>query len=161
MTHLRPVTADEFARWRAQTIAPYAADKVRTGRWLESESLGEAEKELVSLLPTGLQSPGHVFFTIEAESGAAVGVIWIARAERAYGPIGYIYDLVVWPEYRRQGYAAQAMRLLEEEAASLGFCGLALHVFGHNKPAQDLYAKLGYQPTNINMFKPLRLSSDA
>jgi ribosomal protein S18 acetylase RimI-like enzyme len=155
------MTADEFSRWRAQTIPPYAADKVRTGRWSEAESLAEAEKELMSLLPDGLQSLGHEFFTIESESGAKVGVIWIARAERAFGPIGYIYDLVVWPEYRRQGYGAQAMRALEAEATILGFHGLALHVFGHNRSAQDLYAKLGYLPTNINMFKPLRHSGDA
>lgn len=89
-----------------------------------------------------------------------VGVIWIAKAERAFGSIGFIYDLVVWPEHRRQGYAAQATRALEEEATRLGLQGLALHVFGHNAPAQDLYVKLGYQPTNISMFKPLRHSGD-
>jgi predicted GNAT family acetyltransferase len=31
----------------------------------------------------------------------------------------------------------------------------ALHVFGHNTTAQALYAKLGYSPTNINLFKAL------
>ena len=161
MTRLRPMTADEFSQWRAQTIPPYAADKVRTGRWSESESLVEAEKEFLSLLPSGLNSPGHVFFTIQAESGAAVGAIWIAKSERAFGPIGYVYDLVVWPEYRRQGYAVQAMRALEEEVRCLGYRGLALHVFGHNSSAQALYTKLGYQPTNISMFKPLRQTGDA
>jgi ribosomal protein S18 acetylase RimI-like enzyme len=155
MTRLRSLTADEFFRWRAQTVPAYAADKVRTGRWSEAESLE------VSLLPDGAQSPGHIFFAVEADSGTSVGVIWIARAERAFGPVGYIYDLVVWPEYRRQGYAEQAMRALEEEARNLGFHGLALHVFGHNRSARDLYAKLGYEPTNINMFKPLPHPGDA
>lgn len=156
MTRLRPITADEFTRWREQTLPAYAADKVRPGRWAESESLVEAEKELLTLLPAGLDSPGHIFFTIESGDGTPVGVIWIAKTERTFGPIGYIYDLVVWPEHRRKGHAAQAMRALETEATSLGFYGLALHVFGHNTSAQDLYIKLGYQPTNINMFKPLR-----
>ena len=35
----------------------------------------------------------------------------------------------------------------------LGLQGIALHVFGHNTGAQALYGKLGYVPTNINMFK--------
>lgn len=161
MTRLRPITAKEFTRWREQTLPAYAADKVRTGRWVESESLIEAEKELLSLLPAGLESPGHIFFTIECDGAVPVGVIWVAKTERTFGSIGYIYDLVVWPEYRRRGYAAQAMRALEVEATRLGLHGLALHVFGHNTSAHDLYVKLGYRPTNINMFKPLPHSRDA
>jgi ribosomal protein S18 acetylase RimI-like enzyme len=117
--------------------------------------LAEAEKELSSLLPQGLETAGHTLFTIESESDRSVGALWLARAERPAGPIGYIYDLVIWPEHRRQGHAARAMRALEHEAINLGFSGLALHVFGHNKSAQSLYARLGYEPTNINMFKPL------
>jgi ribosomal protein S18 acetylase RimI-like enzyme len=154
MTRLRAMTSDEFSRWRAQTVPAYAADKVRTGRWSDAESLSEAEKELSALLPEGLLSPNHIFFTIESGE-ISVGALWICRAERAFGPIGYIYDLVVWPEYRRNGHAKQAMLALEVEAERLGFQGLALHVFGHNKSAQDLYVSLGYQPTNINMFKAL------
>lgn len=155
MTHLRPMTPDEFVLWRAQSIPTYAADKVRSGRWTAAESLAEAEKELSQLLPEGLQTPGHTFFTIEGEAGQSVGALWVARAERAAGPIGFVYDLVVWPQHRKQGHARRAMRALEVEAAQLGFRGLALHVFGHNMPARALYEELGYEPTNINMFKPL------
>jgi ribosomal protein S18 acetylase RimI-like enzyme len=155
MIHLRPMSAEEFAHWRSQTVAPYAADKVRTGRWSEAESLAEAEKELVALLPNGHGTPGHSFFTIESALGQSVGALWVARGQRAAGPIGFIYDLVIWAEHRRRGYASAAMLALEAEALALGFKGLALHVFAHNTSAQQLYARLGYAPTNINMFKPL------
>lgn len=155
MTALRPMTPAEFLRWRAQTTPSYAADKVRVGRWSEEAALAEAEKELSTLLPDGLLSAGHVFFTIESGPGASVGAVWVARAERAFGPIGYVYDLVVWPEHRGQGHGEGAMQALEAEAVKLGFHGLALHVFGHNHPARSLYAKLGYLPTNLNLFKPL------
>lgn len=155
------MTSEEFSVWRAQSIPAYAADKVRSGRWSESESLAEAEKELSDLLPEGLGTIGHALYTIETETGQSVGAIWVARAECPTGPIGYVYDLVVWPEHRRRGLAAQAMLALEQEAVKLGFKGLALHVFGHNKSAQQLYVKLGYEPTNINMFKPVGLRGDA
>jgi ribosomal protein S18 acetylase RimI-like enzyme len=149
------MTSAEFSRWRAQAIPAYAADKVSAGRWSQQESVAEAEKEFSSLLPQGQETPGHVMFTIESDSGQCVGALWLARTERAAGPIGYIYDLVIWPEYRRNGHAARAMQALEREAIALGLKGLALHVFGHNQSAQRLYAALGYQATNINMFKPL------
>ncbi len=155
MTQLRPMTHAEFSHWRAQVIPAYAADKVRSGRWSPQESVAEAEKEFVSLLPQGQETPGHVTFTIESDAGQCVGALWLARAERADGPIGYVYDLVIWPEHRRKGHAAAAMRALEDEAAARGFNGLALHVFGHNASAQRLYAALGYQATNLNLFKPL------
>ena len=35
-----------------------------------------------------------------------------------------------------------------------------IHVVGHNTGAQALYAKLGYQPTNISLFKPIGLAAD-
>jgi len=147
------MTRDEFSQWRTEAIPRYAADKVKSGRWSDAESLAEAEKEFAMLLPDGHRTVDHTLYTIESESGHSVGVIWISRAERAAGPIGYIHDLVVWPEHRRMGYAEQAMRSLEQEALALGLRGLALHVFGHNRSAQELYRRLGYQPTNINMFK--------
>ena len=149
------MTAEEFSQWRDQSIPAYAADKVRTERWTEQESLAEAEKEFRTLLPEGLNSTGHTLYTIADQSGQGVGAVWLARAERTTGPIGYIYDLVVWEAHRRKGHAEHAMRLLEAEAVKLGFNGLALHVFGHNLSAQALYRRLGYEPTNINMFKPV------
>jgi ribosomal protein S18 acetylase RimI-like enzyme len=37
----------------------------------------------------------------------------------------------------------------------MGLAGIALHVFGHNQSARALYEKLGYAPTNLNLYKPL------
>ncbi len=155
------MSSAEFISWRNQSIPAYAADKVRIGRWKPEESLAEAEKEFNSFLSQGHGTPGHYLFTIEAESGTNVGALWLGRSERATGPIGFIYDIVIWPEHRRQGNAAAAMRAAEAEAAKLGFSGLALHVFGHNTSARDLYSKLGFVVTNLNMFKPLADPSDA
>jgi ribosomal protein S18 acetylase RimI-like enzyme len=149
------MTSAEFNSWRHQSILAYAEDKVRMGRWKQEESLVEAEKEINSFLSQGLETPGHHIFTIEAASAVGVGALWLGRTERATGPIGFIYDLVIWPEHRRQGHAAAAMRAAETEATRLGFRGLALHVFGHNNSARDLYTKLGFVVTNLNMFKSL------
>ncbi len=155
MTALRDMTDAEFAAWRAQSIHGYAADKVRSGRWLAEESLSRAEEELAQLLPDGMHSAGHHFFTIEDVSKTSVGAIWIAQTQRTWGPIAYVYDLVVWPEHQRLGHGERAMRTLEIKVQDMGLSGLALHVFGHNERAQALYRKLGYAPTNINLFKPL------
>lgn len=77
------------------------------------------------------------------------------RKERARKRIAYVYDVFIKAAYWRMGYATRAFSALEQEACSRGVSGVALHVFGHNSPAQCLDAKLGYRPTNISMFKTL------
>jgi len=47
------------------------------------------------------------------------------------------------------------MKEIEIFAKSIGLKSIGLHVFGHNKLARDLYKKLGYVETNINMKKIL------
>ena len=84
-----------------------------------------------------------------------MGILWIAAQHRAGSRIAYVYDVVIRPEYRRYGHATRAFKALEGEVRNLGLSGIALHVFGHNVGAQSLYAKLGYRPTNINMYRPV------
>lgn len=158
---LRPMTEAEYSHWRADAVRSYAADKVLSGQWTGSESLVLSERTFASLLPEGRGTAGHHLFSIVDESGRCVGAVWLAREERPAGSVGYVYDLVVWEEHRRRGHAERAMRLLEREAAGLGYAGLALHVFGHNAAARALYRKLGYEPTDINMFKPVSRPGDA
>jgi ribosomal protein S18 acetylase RimI-like enzyme len=162
MTTLRPMSPAEYQRWRALAVAEYAAEKVRNGRWTEAESASEAEKEFAALLPAGLQTEGHLLYTIGdgtgSEEDVCVGAAWLARASRAdpaQHPTGYVYDLVVWPEHRRRGHAEATLRALELEVQRLGWKGLALHVFGHNHAALALYRKQGFVPTNLNLFKPV------
>jgi len=155
MTTLQPMTEADYPPWRTQSIADYAQEKQRSGQWDAADADKQAQAAFAELLPAGLHTPGHHLYTIVDATGTSVGAIWIARQEQPCGPVAFIYDLVVWPAHRRQGHGEAAMRALEHEVLRLGFAGLALHVFGHNEVARALYARLGYAPTNIHMFKPL------
>ena len=87
--------------------------------------------------------------------GQAVGTLWFVAKDRAGRRIAFIYDIYIAPEHRRRGHAFQAFQDVELEVLRLGLTGIALHVFGHNQAARALYEKLGYAPTNINMFKSI------
>jgi ribosomal protein S18 acetylase RimI-like enzyme len=148
------MNAKEFAAYVARAIPEFAHDKVASGQWSKASSLELSRQGYDELLPKGLATPENFLFTLrEAASQAAVGVLWYAIQERAGQRIAYVYDVLVEAQHQRKGYATQAFQALEGEVRSRGLCGVALHVFGHNKAAQALYAKLGYQPTNINLFK--------
>jgi ribosomal protein S18 acetylase RimI-like enzyme len=154
MSVLRPMTEAEFAAWRAATIPAYAADKVASGQWSQEESLELSRKEYAELLPQGLETPDNHLFTIIDAHAAAVGVLWFAVKTRFSARVAHVFDVSVRPERRREGHASRAFVALEDEVRGLGLSGISLHVFGHNHGARALYAKLGFEPTNISLYKP-------
>jgi ribosomal protein S18 acetylase RimI-like enzyme len=106
-------------------------------------------------LPEGLATPLHHLFKVVDEEGRKVGILWINEQDRGGERIAYVYDIVIDAPHRRRGHAQAAFALMEDKAKELGLAGVALHVFGHNHEARALYGKLGFEPTNIQMFKRL------
>jgi ribosomal protein S18 acetylase RimI-like enzyme len=152
MITLEPMTEDELQSFLGQAIAEYAQDHVQAGRWTAEEALEESRKEFAALLPDGVKSPNHYLFTLVNEAQQKVGILWVAM--RGQGE-AFVYDIRVHDAFQRRGYGSEAFRQLEDKARALGATKIALHVFGHNHAAIDMYTKLGYQPTNILMAKPL------
>jgi ribosomal protein S18 acetylase RimI-like enzyme len=145
----------DFRAFVDAAIPAYAADKVASGQWSEGESLELACKVIEDLLPQGRLTADHYLFNVIDDAGTIVGTLWFAKKEQAGKHIAYIYDLLIRSEWRRQGYGRCALEAAEAEARRLGLCGIGLHVFGHNSGARLLYERLGYQTTNISMFKSL------
>ena len=153
MLVLRRMNNAEYAAWLAEAVSAYAVDKVASGQWSEVESAELSRKEHEKLLPEGLESKGNHLFSILSDSGEPVGTLWFAESAKFGLPIAYVYNIVVAPDRRRQGHARRALQALEVEVKTIGLHGVALHVFGSNHAARELYAKLGYEPTNISLFK--------
>lgn len=149
------MTETEYAAWLEAAIPAYASDKVDSGQWSEEDSLERSQMEFAELLPQGLATPDNFLFTITDLQATAVGVLWFAVRTRFDARVANVFDITVWPERRREGHAFRAFVALEDQVRALGLSGIALHAFGHNKGAQALYAKLGFQPTNISLFKPV------
>ena len=153
MSVLRSITDAEYSIWLETVIPGYAEDKVASGQWPADSALELSRKEYRELLPKGKDTENNYIFTVLNAGSEAVGTVWFVAKDRAGRKIGYVYDIYVAPEHRRQGHAFRAFQALEPQVAGLGLSGIALHVFGHNHEAQALYIKLGYVATNINMFK--------
>lgn len=150
------MTESEFLAFAEEAVPAFAADKIASGHWSQDAALELSRKSFEELLPHGLASPDNFLFTIrDTANQANVGMVWIAVQERAGKRIAYVYDVTVQPEHQRKGHATRAFLALESEVRKLGLSGIALNVFGHNAGAHALYVKLGYQPTNINMFKAI------
>jgi ribosomal protein S18 acetylase RimI-like enzyme len=82
----------------------------------------------------------HYLFSLEDDhAGVKVGIIWFAVRDKASHPSAFIYDFVIYEEFRRRGYGRQTLTGLEEKAKELGLDTISLHVFGHNQAAIALY----------------------
>lgn len=162
MLQLVPMTDPAFQDFRATEIAGYAQEHVRAGRWRPEESVRLAEQEFNDLLPDGLATPNQYFFTLRDETLLTpVGRLWFAvQKEEGSEPTAFVYKIVIFEAFRRQGYGSQAMQALEEQVRQLGLSTISLHVFGHNHAARALYEKLGYVTTNVMMRKTLTPPAD-
>jgi GNAT superfamily N-acetyltransferase len=162
--HLQPFDQGDFDAWRAEAIPAYAFDHVRSGNWSMAECLARSQEAFDSLLPGGLETPGHTFSSIvaNASAGAAtmdprsrVGVRWWAETEAAGRRGAFVYDIEIFEHARRRGYAQAALGELERIARERGIASVGLHVFGHNAGARRLYDEIGFVPTSVSMRKDL------
>lgn len=148
--------AERYPAYLEAAIAGYAQENVAAGRWPDVGALERSRADFEALLPQGLATPGNHLYEIRATSdGDALGFVWLAIEHKHGAVSAYIYDLEVMPEFRRQGHAMRALRAVESIAAAAGATSIGLNVFANNREAQALYEKLGYAPTNINMYKSL------
>jgi len=161
MIKLVPMDESEFQTYLADAMRDYAEDKVKAGNWHPAEALQKSTAEYQQLLPAGLASKNQYLFSIVApEIETTIGMIWFAVDETRPQPVAFIYDFLIFEEFRRRGYGTQALLAVEEKVMALALDTISLHVFGHNRGARALYEKVGYEITNLNMAKKLNILGD-
>jgi ribosomal protein S18 acetylase RimI-like enzyme len=144
----------DFNDYLENAISAYAEDKTKAGNFSAEKALELSRKGHEKLLPDGVNTKNnHLFSIFDEENENKVGIIWIKlRSENGIREI-WLYDFLIFEQYRRKGFGKKSLELLEEKAKELGFDKISLHVFGHNQAAISLYQKMGFQTTNINMSK--------
>lgn len=161
MTTLRPMRSESFPAYLEAAVIGYARENIAAGRWPEARAMERSREDILALLPHGVDTPDqHLFEILKGEDGPLVGFLWCAIQRRHGACTAFLYDIEVKPGFRRKGHASRALRALEEIAAALGATAMGLNVFNSNPGAGDLYRKLGYLPTNVNMRKPLAQDGD-
>ena len=155
MVKLEPLGEEDYRNWYAWQMEDYTQETIRAG--LDEEAAREkAKSDMEGALPEGRQSQNTYIYSVQDETtDEKVGVLWLNLSERAGRKSIFIYDIVIWEPYRGKGYGTATMQALEDRARELGASRIALHVFGHNHVARNLYKKMGYIETNVNMAKDL------
>ena len=138
---MTPQAFETFYQW---SLLHHTEELMQQRNLTREEARKESKKELSQMLPEGLQTENQQLYSIVAE-GKIVGFLWTLHEETAGKKQSFLCDLAVWEDYRRRGYAAQALRLMEAQAAKDGCQESVLFVADSNYAARKLYEKAGYR----------------
>lgn len=91
------------------------------------------------------------------EHNALLGFAFVTMREEllSHAPSAHLEVLIVGEHARRMNLGEALTSAAEAEAASRGAQTMTLHVFGNNRRARPLYAKLGYDEELLRCIKYL------
>jgi ribosomal protein S18 acetylase RimI-like enzyme len=121
----------------------------------EAEFSVDAEKQRVALQAI-LADPakGKIFVARDAREVVAMCSLLYTISTAEGGKAALFEDLVVAPEQRKRGIAAQLLKFVIEQARAEGVLRLTLLTDMQNERAQALYRRLGFTGSPM---KPMRL----
>lgn len=154
MVTLISIEKADYDIFLEREIVEYAADKVKSGNWHADEALEKSRAEFQHDLPDGPRTKDQFVFTVfDDDAKQKLGVLWVQVKMDAPHREAFIFDFIIDEQFRGKGFGKQALIALDEKLIELGAESVGLHVFGHNTNAFELYKKMGYEVTNINMRK--------
>jgi ribosomal protein S18 acetylase RimI-like enzyme len=145
------MTEAEYEHVMSYMWEDYAHERARNFRTPVEDERADGERQRVSLLKDGLNTPGHRFWTVVDDTGAAVGNLWVFLDEAKKR--AFIYNIEIDVAQRGKGHGRGALERLEEQLKPLGISRIALNVFGDNAVAFGLYQQVGYYTVATYMQK--------
>ncbi len=89
---------------------------------------------------------GYILIAFQGEMPAGIAVV-----EKMDDHEAHLEDLLVWPDFQKQGIGESLVNATKELASKKGYKKMSLNVLSNNESARHLYRKLGYQEVKISM----------
>lgn len=152
-TRLVAMPADRLPGWLDTTMAEYVESRMLAG---ETREQAEANKQrsLDTWFPGGTPLDGHHVWDVVDGADTVVGYLWIGPFAPD-SPDWWVFNVEIDEAHRRQGHARRALEAGHRVAKDEGATSIGLNVFGYNAGAQELYERLGYGVTAVQMKLPL------
>jgi ribosomal protein S18 acetylase RimI-like enzyme len=150
---LQPMTKEEFDSYLVQLRDRFIEEGVITYRATEAEIKKIVDMELNEI--NEYEAKNSHPFMISSENVKNIGSLWLFFRGEGEKQTPYLADVIINPDFRRQGIGKKALSLLEAELKSRGIKNnIAVHVVGDlNAAAVALFRSKGYFVTAILMEK--------
>jgi len=144
----------QFSDFMEVILVPYVAERAAADHVSTEVAEHYARDQHARLLPDGHLTVNHRFLRmVSTNSDQAVGGVWFwvdVKNKQAF-----LYNITVFPKYRRSGFASDALALVEQMVRAAGCATLGLNVFSSNEGAIALYRKLGFSAVSSYLNKAL------
>jgi ribosomal protein S18 acetylase RimI-like enzyme len=143
---LGPLTRDEQLAFVAAETSDYASWLVERGDAPDlAAALARARDEIEPEVEAAVRAE-ELFWTAHIPAGATVGWLWVKTGMDGM-PVraAFLYQILVRPEMRRQGYGAAMLVNMEQALAAAGYVELRLNVWDTNVAGRRLYERSGYE----------------
>ncbi|WP_088068905.1 GNAT family N-acetyltransferase [Gottfriedia luciferensis] len=148
--NLTLMNKEDFQRFLEIATVNFANDKVKNGSWKEQTALEQSKAAFQSLLPER-ENTEHNFLKNIVLNEQTIGYLWYSINTKQEPHNAFLFEILIYPEHRGQGFGKEAMSLCIKEIHNLGVEDVWLHVFGHNQGALNLYQQLGFEITDYNL----------
>lgn len=136
----------QYDNFKEFSIQEYAKNIIKSNNYSEENALKMSEEEFNNILFQELDTPKNYLFSIINENEIHVGYIWYMIDNNGEA---FICDFYINEDFRRKGYATQALELLDYQVKQHGCNEIVLNVFDYNVEANALYKKSGYMLSSI------------
>jgi ribosomal protein S18 acetylase RimI-like enzyme len=141
---------EDFQRFIDTASVNFANDKVKNGSWKQEAALEQSLAAFRRLLPDGVQTENHFLKNIVLDN-QIIGYLWYEIKKQEDSKHVYLFEILVSPQLRGQGYGTEALELFIQEVKEKGIEDIWLHMFGHNQGALKLYQQIGFEITDYNL----------
>lgn len=143
---LTPLTLEERRAFTSALVADYVDFLAGQGEVLAPvATLARTRAEIEAEVEAAVQA-GEEFWAAHNAEGATIGWLWVKRSLEGLPPsVAFLYQILVKPEVRHQGYGTAMLAALEDVLAAAGRSELRLNVWDTNEAARRLYERAGYK----------------
>ena len=142
---VRKMNKEEYEAFYKRSFEHHVKELIDEENMTEEEAKKETHEELASMLPNGLDTEDNYLMTIRRKTDdVQLGFIWTLHEYNEDVKQSFLCDFEIYEQYRRNGYAKEALGAMEAMAGKAGCRESVLFVANDNTPACALYEKCGY-----------------
>lgn len=140
---LRNMTKEEYDVWIDVSTNAQAKDRAGITGKSHEEEYAELIKMLPYLLPNGIDTENHYFYSMDLENEENIGYIWCGELPGLPELTVFLMDIHLKQNHRSKGIGRVALEEAHKLMAKAGYKTMALNVLNKNY-AKMLYLSMGY-----------------